>query len=228
MRGFTLAQFSTGLMSVVFVAVAASSNVYASPVGDKAHYDLDRNSSRTTSMILSGKVDVSVDAYIPGHKDGAAYESSMTYDFNVQMVGRKSGTQKVNVPADYFSPEFMANLRANGSYIGPDFKIQHEGFVDARTMDGNLYPHCDKILIYDMKTYGTDSQLGGLFTIAQDLIAMAAQSQLGTRADVEDLRVRAAIFAGVPVLGAVKLDVSGIVSGFNFKAGGDFKAGTDE
>ncbi len=229
MRGFMRAQFSNALLSVAIAVVATSSNAYASPVGDRAHYDLDRSASRTTSMILSGKVDVSVDAYVPDHKSGAAYESSMTYDFNVQMVGRKTGTEKVMVPADYFSPEFMANLRANGSYVGPDFKVRHEGYVDARNMDGNFYPHCDKILIYDVKTYGIDNELSGLFKIARDLVSMAAQSLLGTRSDdVEDLKVRAAIFAGVPVLGAVKLDVSGIVSGMNVKAGGDFKAGADE
>lgn len=219
--------FSPILAGAVATLVSATAAL-ASPVGDRAHYDLDRNPSRTSSMIMSGKVDVTVDAYVPGHKSGPAYESSLAYDFNVQMVGRKQGSQKVMVPAEYFSPEFMKNLRASGSFIGPDFKVRHEGYVDARTMDGNFYPHCDKILIYDVKTYSAESQLGGLFTVARDMLSMAAESRLGTRQDVENLQVRAAIFEGVPVLGAVKLDVSGIVSGFNVKAGGDYKAGADE
>ncbi len=67
-----------------------------------------------------------------------------------------------------------------------------------------------------------------MFNLAHDLIAMAAKSEIGTEEDVEDLQIRAAIFAGVPVLGAVKLDVSGIVSGFSFKAGADIKTAADE
>jgi len=216
---------SRTIFSLAVAALVSAQVAFASPVGDRAHYDLDRNPSRTSSMIMSGKVDVTVDAYVPGHKSGPAYESSMAYDFNVQMVGRKQGSQKVMVPAEYFSPEFMKNLRANGSFIGPDFKVRHEGFVDARTMDGNFYPHCDKILIYDVKTFSAE---GGLFSVARDILSMAAESRLGTRQDVENLQVRAAIYEGVPVLGAVKLDVSGIVSGFNVKAGGDFKAGAGE
>lgn len=210
-----------------FLAIAGAARAQ-SPVGEQAHYDLDRNPARTTSMIRSGVLDVSVDAYVPGYKNGPAFESSLTYDFNVQMVGRKTGTEKVMVPAEYFSSEFMENLRANGSYTGPDFKIRHDGYVDARTLDGNLYPHCDNILIYDINTVAASGELAGLFRIARDLIASAAQSALGVREDVENLQVRAAIYPGVPVLGAVKLDVSGVVSGFNIKAGGDYKVGASE
>ncbi len=222
------AQFSNIVRSVAFAVAMVSTSLQASPVGEVAHYDLDRSSARTTSMILSGKVDVSVDAYVPGHKSGPAYESSMTYDFNIQMVGRKTGTNKVMVPAEYFTPEFMQSLRTNGSYVGADFKVRHEGYVDARNMDGNFYPHCDKILIYDVKTSALQGGFSGMFNLAHDLIAMAAKSEIGTEEDVEDLQIRAAIFAGVPVLGAVKLDVSGIVSGFSFKAGADIKTAADE
>ncbi|MEY4630976.1 MAG: hypothetical protein RIQ81_1096 [Pseudomonadota bacterium] len=210
--------------SIAFTGMALAQ----SPVGERAHYDLDRNPARTTSMIRSGVVDVSVDAYVPGYKNGPSFESSLNYDFNIQMVGRKTGTEKVMVPAEYFSPEFMENLRATGSYTGPDFKIRHEGFLDARTIDGNLYPHCDNILIYDVNTFAANSELSAIFRIANDLITSAAQAALGVRGDVENLQVRAAIYEGVPVLGAVKLDVSGIVSGFSFKAGGDYKVGANE
>jgi hypothetical protein len=219
-----------GLAMACFLAFSGTS-LAESPVGDRALYELDRNSSRTTSMITSGKVDVSVDAYVPGYKNGPAFESSVNYDFNIQLVGRKTGSEKIMVPAEYFSPEFMENLRTNGSYVGPDFKIRHEGYVDARTLDGNFYPHCDKILIYDVQTASPasgNSDLAGLFRIAGDLISAAAQATLGVRSDIENLQVRAALYQGVPVLGAVKLDVSGIVSGFSFKAGGDYKATLDE
>jgi hypothetical protein len=40
---------------------------------------------------------------------------------------------------------------------------------------------------------------------------------------VEDLQIRAHIYAGVPVLSAVKLDLSGVVQGMPAKAGFDYK-----
>lgn len=219
----------------VAAAMAAGFSTLASaesPVGDFAHYDLDRNPSRTTSMIMAGKFDVTVDAYIPDHQDGPSYESSLEYDFNVQMVGRKKGSEKMMVPADYFEPDFLQNLRDTGRYDGAGFKVRHEGYMDARNMDGSLYSHCDKILIYDIETTAMQcsvaGEAAGFINIARDLIRMAAQSQLGVTGDVEDLQVRAAIYPGVPVLGAVKLDVSGIVSGFRFKAGADYKAGFED
>lgn len=219
-----LMRFAAAVISVVGLTSVASAQ---SPVGDFAHYDLDRNPARTTSMILAGKFDVTVDAYVPDHADGPAYETSLEYDFNVQMVGRKKGAEKMMVPADYFEPDFLQNLRDTGRYDGAGFKVRHEGYVDARTIDGTLYANCDKILIYDIQTAAMQSSMangaGRFLAVARDLIAMAARSQLGVSGDVQDLQVRAAIYPGVPVLGAVKLDISGIVSGFRFKAGADYK-----
>ncbi len=179
------------------------------PVGQKAHYVLDKDPKRTTSMIKSGTIDVMVtkpllDAAPP------AYEVSVKYKAKISLVGDQEGEQAKAIDAEFFTPEFLEKLRKEGSYIGPNFKAKHQGYADAKNLDGKLYPHCDKILLYDIKDSGYADEFTRVFF---DL----------DRFDIENLQIVAHIYAGVPVLGAVKIDASGIYQGMNVKAGGDFQ-----
>ena len=92
----------------------------------------------------------------------------------------------------------------------------HEGFADTRTLDGTTYTHCDKILIYDVK-------IPEVRELEKILNLAAGVGPNDKAAPVENLQIRGLIFAGTPVLSAVKLDLSGVTHGMNVKAGFDFK-----
>jgi hypothetical protein len=111
----------------------------------------------------------------------------------------------------------MSNLRQNGTYETPDYKMRHEGYADVRNLDGSVYPNCDKILIYDVK-------IPDKHKLEQIIYGAAGLNPTAMgNPPVEDLQIRAHIYAGVPVLSAVKLDLSGVVQGMPAKAGFDYK-----
>lgn len=198
------------------VGLCGFSSVARDPLGETADYKVDRNSSRTTSMIQSGTMNASVDSYDPDNADGASYAVKIDYTLKIQFMGTRSGTEMVTVPEEYFTPEFMEDLRANGSYSSESFKVEHLGYADVRTMDGGVYPNCDKVRIYDI-----DTSKGGKFVdFAKMLLASGQQHFDG---DFEDMEIIGHIKEGLPVLGAAKIDVSGIYQGMRVKAGADYQ-----
>lgn len=219
-------KFASNLLkTAALVTVVVASNIgYArNPVGERADYRLDRNSARTSSMIKSGTIQTRVTKEVPDASDGLAFETAISYDFDIQFVGRQQGTELVNVDEEFFTEEFLEKLRTDGTYESPDFKIKHEGFADARNLDGKFYPHCDKLLFYDIKT---ERSVGHpLASSLANLLEVAASSvRPDPNATIEDMKIRVHVSVGVPVLGAVKLDMSGKYSGMAVKAGADYIA----
>jgi hypothetical protein len=161
-------------------------------------------------------MDATVTMALPNHPDGPAYETSLDYDFVLQFIGRRQGNETMAVPAAYFTPEFMTELRRTGQYQTPQFKVRHRGYAHARNMDGNVYSNCDKIEIYDIQQASP----------AADLARQLLRTDAGMPefAEIEDLVILAHVKEGMPVLGAVKLDVSGVYEGVRVKAGADYEA----
>ncbi len=111
-------------------------------------------------------------------------------------------------------------MRDEGEYHGQRFKVKHLGFGDARNMDGNSYMNCDYLLFYDIET----DQSNFFNFIFKKVITESSSSAAVSfsSGEIEDLEVRAYVKYGVPVLGAVKLDVSGRYRGRFVKAGADY------
>jgi hypothetical protein len=205
------------IISIVAMLCISSTALSRDPVGESAAYQLDKNAARTTGLIQSGSALTKVTEFLPDHENGPSYNISLDYDFVVQFYGRQNGTTKWEFPQEFFQPEFMQKLRETGSFETPDYKIRHEGYADSRNMDGGVYPHCDKILIYDIK-------IPELRVIASILYAASGYSPSAAgNPPIENLKIRGLMYGGVPVLGAVKLDLSGVVQGINAKAGFDYR-----
>jgi hypothetical protein len=186
------------------------------PIGEMADYKVDRASARTSGMIQSGNMKAVVNSYQPDHPDGPSYNVQIDYTLRIQFLGTRTGTQVVTVPETYFSPEFMQDLRSNGEYISDSFKVQHLGYADARNMDGGVYSNCDKIKIYDVQKIDN-----GLTRMADDILK--ASERIEPKAGIEDMVIVAHIKEGLPVLGAAKIDVSGVYDGVRVKAGADYE-----
>jgi hypothetical protein len=186
------------------------------PMGEMADYKVDRASARTTGMIQGGNMKAVVNAHLPDHADGPSYNVQIDYTLRIQFMGTRSGTQAVTVPEAYFTPEFMQDLRTNGEYISDSFKVQHMGYADARNLDGGVYPNCDKIKIYDIQTMNNS-----LIRMADEILN--ASEGIEPTAGFEDMVIIAHIKDGLPVLGAAKIDVSGVYNGSRVKAGADYE-----
>ena len=167
------------------------------PAGETANYEVDTDRDRTSREIRNGEMHASVGDQRQDPTDGSTYDVVIDYSFQTLTMGRQSGSTTVHVPEQYFSLAFIEDLRRNGEWHGPQFSLRHLGVSDVSTMDGHFYPACDGILIYDIRDAGDD---------------------------VEDLEITTQVSPGVPVLGAVKLDVSGRYRRIPLKAGADYLA----
>jgi hypothetical protein len=187
------------LLAATLIALGASAaHAQRDPAGETAHYKVDRDSSRTSALFTSGTLDGVV---VEPSADGSEYKVDIDWTLRVSVLGSQSGHRTVDVPAEYFSPAFLTDLRINGEYQGPDFKLRWLGLGNAYNLDGRVYLNCDKVLIYDI-----------------------ADSEAPLAADIDDMEITAHIQYGVPVLGAVKMDVSGKYQGQRVKVGADYEA----
>ena len=182
------------------------SSAYAeSIVGQTADYILDKDPKRTMSMIKSGTVKATIRNFLPASQ---RYEVDIAYKMNVSLMGIYEGSQSNPFEKEFFTPEFLENLRKNGFYNGAYFKAKHRGYADTKTLNGKFYKHCDVVFLYDLQE--PPPLLDGIADI------------LGIRGGMQDMTALVHIYPGIPVLGAVKIDVAGKYSGMKIKAGGDY------
>ena len=200
----------------LFISVTSFAGI--DPLGQSANYKIDKDPNRTSSMLKSGTIKLSVPALGKDLSQGPAYLVRIDYDFNVALMGPYKGTKETQIEKEYFTEEFLNELRKTGHYEGQYFKADHLGYADAKNLDGKFYPHCDKILLYDLREPNMVNFLNNL------LGPIASAEFFDQREDIQDLKVLTHIYVGVPVLGAVKVDVSGIYQGMAVKAGGDYMA----
>jgi hypothetical protein len=201
----------------LFFLFSSVSRSAVNPLGQSANYNIDKDPQRTSSMLKSGTVKLSVPKEGEEQNKGPAYQVNIDYQFKVALMGNYQGSKVTQLEKEFFTEEFLVNLREKKHYESPYFKADHLGYADAKNLDGKFYPHCDKILIYDMKQPGE-------FNFFTELLATMVNPEDPDRVDIQDLKALAHIYAGVPVLGAVKVDVSGNYNGMHVKAGGDYIA----
>ena len=193
----TVGSTAFSLLFLAFAMPGESRGQTRNPAGETASYEVDTDRGRTSREIRDGEMHASVGDHHQNPTDGATYDVVIDYSFRTLTMGRQSGNTTVHIPDQYFSQSFIEDLRRNGEWHGPQFSLRYLGVSDVSTMNGHLYPACDGILIYDIRDAGSD---------------------------VDDLEITAQVTPGVPVLGAVKLDVSGRYRGIPLKAGADYLA----
>lgn len=194
----------------LFLSLILSSMLMASPspLGESAKYQLDKDPKRTSSFIKSGWFNADVTHFL-AEKIPPAYQIVIQYAFKIYLVGTQQGTEKTLIDKNYFDPEFLENLRLAGHYEGAQFKVDHLGFADAKTLDGHVYPHCDRLRFYDVVS-------------VHPLTHLIASMLASPDGEIQDLVIHAHVFFGIPVLGGAKIDVSGLYEGLRFKVGVDF------
>ncbi len=210
-----------GTISVVALFCSTLAFAERNPVGEHAYYKLDRNANRTSNMFTKGEMDADVTHEFMTEEGKKNFQVKLEYQLTIRLMGNQTGTELIDVPAEYFTEEFLQELRVTGFYETPDFKVKHQGFADAVNMDGRRYPGCDKLLFYDIKSAFADS--------LRALLKRGAQSEYlnrgepaPTAGEIEDMRILAHVYFGQPVLGAVKLDIAGKYNNMNFKVGTDY------
>ena len=209
-------QLSFAIFSFVFL-VSTVSKASVDPLGQAANYNIDKDPKRTSSMLKSGTIKLSIPKEGEDQSKGPAYQVRIDYKFKVALMGDYAGSKETQVEKEYFTEDFLKTLREKGHYEGQYFKADHLGYADAKNMDGKFYPNCDKVLLYDLKEPSA-------LNLFKDLLANMVNPGDADRSDIQDLKVLTHIYVGVPVLGAVKVDISGDYQGVAVKAGGDYIA----
>ena len=188
--------------------LASDNDSARDPVGEKASYQLDRQRSRTSSLITGGEFKAQVVEKNEDVDGEISFRTVLHYQLRLGFFARKTGFVGLNIPADYFSKGFMEKLREEGSYETAQFTIRHLGRSDVRSKSGVIYKDADLIKIFDITT--EQDYNDGINSYASEGSAL------------EDLVVTAAIYPGVPVLGAVQIDVAGYYQGKRIRAGADY------
>lgn len=186
MRFFLLAFFVLAFLGCGKPTNSTVSDV--NPLGQHADYILDHNPQRTSSFITAGSAKVSV----TGEAIGVSkqYDVCVDYSFTASLITKKGN--KCQLVDEYlFTQAFMTDVRQH-PYIGTDFTVEHEGYVDLP-----MYPNCDLLKVYDFKIDLTNGQV-------QNMVVILTKTDPSL----------------IPVAGIAKIDVSGLAEGFEqFQAG---------
>jgi len=182
-----------------------------SPVGQVAKYQVDtKTAGRTTGAVRSGTVVLDVTGQ---NSTKSAYSVRIGYDLNIAVVGRKQGAQSIDIPNQYFGSQFLTELKSKGTVKTNYFTAVYGGTATITTLDGNTYVDCDKVLLSDFH--------------APSALKLVTDSQIGFLAgngSAPAVNLQATLFLqpGVPVLGAVSLDLVIMAGAQNVKVGADF------
>lgn len=174
-----------------------------SPIGQTAHYSLVTG-PRTSPSIQSGSLTLTVTG---DSQTADSYDVKLDYDITAEFVGRQTGSQVAPVPKAFFTPQFMADLRAKGSFQSEGFLATYQGQHDV-TAAGVLYPQCDQVLIT-----GVDQP--------QRLVA-ALEKSSGHISSRQKLQMTISFSSGIPVLGAAAVDIKANIGRSVINVGGDY------
>lgn len=167
-----------------------------------------------------------VKAYLPKEEDGPAYHNYYSYDFFLRLIGRKNGTGSIDIDEKAYTQEFINEVKEKGIVTTEDFKIKYVAQKDATTLDGNTYHGCDFLLVYDVNI-NAKMPIFKLIKIIFGQVNPYLNENIGLpeMEEIENLELLIGMKKDrVPVVGAVKIDLSGSYQGMAFKAGFDFKA----
>lgn len=210
--------FSAGVLAIVLSSSAAWAD--HDPRGESAKYLIDTDDARTDSMVEGGQFLTSIGGQAGGPKV-ETYQVTVDFDLRLRFMGRKTGKKDAKMAADFFSGAWIKDLRQNGHYESKQFKAEHLGYEDVELKDGHSYAHCDHVRLYDIDE-NLPSILDPLATVGAQLLAPTLDGQGLTAPKVEDMEMIVDLHEGIPAIGAVRLDVSGKVSGMAVKAGADY------
>lgn len=202
------------MKSIVLICLISLSLFAQKPLGEEANYRIDKNAKRTSSMIQKGTALATVPEYLEKTPNGPSFRVDLAYDFDLGFWGKYNGTQSTVIEEEFFRESFLEEIRQKGSYQGKYFNAKHNGYADAKNLDGKFYPHCDLLLLTDLKKPED-------LWLVQDGFTSPLKRRRG---ELKDMKLLLHISAEVPVLWAAKLDLSGNYQGMPVKAGGDYIA----
>lgn len=187
------------------------------PVGESAHYQLDRARARSSILLRSGTMDLSIDSFDSETGEQGAFRGRVAYAVTVRLIGSRSGSEGFELPFEFLQPDFIEHLRTvKDISINDDFKVRHLGQFDVTNKDGGHYQRCDKVKIYDI------AAVNHIQRFLLPLLAAQKGNRLDPGDDIQDVEVILHLSTEVPGVGAAKIDVSGRARGLALKAGFDY------
>jgi hypothetical protein len=154
----------------------------------------------------------------------AFYPVTLEYDIRAVFAGRQKGKKLFNVPSEHFDASFMERLRREKLIDQGVFKIKHLGVENVKTIFNENYPACDKVLVYDFKW----EKVPKFAELIHEMFEAVVEEQPGIHpmeSSAKNVKLVLYIYKQgqeLPVLGAVKVDLSGRVRGMDIQAGFDY------
>ena len=185
------------LTATLLVLAATAGYLTGDPLHQKACYKLDRDPARTTQQLTGGHGEVTVDELTTAADGSKQYTVALRYNFDVALFGWQQGTMSFHVPAAYFTPAMLPQLRAGHALETPGFDLAWVDQGTVTTLDGVTATNADRVHVSNLVPLDPDTNFS-------------------------DLDMLAYLVTGVPSLGAIKIDMTGKMYGFPFKAGIDY------
>jgi hypothetical protein len=209
----------SAMFLTVCLATVAMGNDRRDPVGEVAKYKLDKSGGRTSMAVSKGAISTTVARTIDD-QNGKSYGVKIDYDVTLKITGSFKDSFEMVFPENFFTPDFIDNLRNSGSYVSDQYKITYDGQADASNSDGRVFPKADLLTIYDIKVDG-EKGLYRLLCIAAgfDPDEVSVEKAL----PMANMKIKAHVYQGIPALSSVKLDLSGKIKGIPTKLGFDLE-----
>ncbi len=88
----------------------AATGLAHSPQNESAKYKLDRKQARTTAVLTRGTLELNVGSFDKSIGKQGSYSSQFRYQLKT-IIGDLNGAKPINIPAEFFSPDFLQTLR---------------------------------------------------------------------------------------------------------------------
>ncbi len=207
-------KFTTTLFTAF---VVLCSNVFAVNIGDTASYKLSSNKDRTSSLVKKATGALTVVPLPRGKSCEAGTVIKLEYELEVMLKGKQKGDIGICVPPNMVGTTFYDNLAEYGQQSFGSFALEHAGRTSATDANGKDYDTCHAI---EGSKIDHNYKRGDELNHAEVLWF----NHEGKIKAVRNLEVAYKASRGVPVLGAVEIDIRGISdAGINFRVGLDLK-----
>lgn len=174
------------------------------PLGEIADYTSVNDGQRTSSFISSGHIHTEVEDERLDEED---YLIKLQFSLNT-WFSTEVGTVKLGLPWDYYEEGFLDELaQSSEPYKTSEFSMKYIGRKDVKLVDGRKFAGTYLLKFYDIKKKVTFERNG-----------------VSSEVELEGAEITVAVVVGMPVIGAVQIDIKGVYWGYDIVMGADLNA----
>lgn len=211
----------------ISVMLITSSLAVGAEVGEQASYQVNRSRSRTSAIISGGSFKATLSEFLPSDsQNGPTYNVNYDYLLKIRFRDDQKGNGNLKLPESFFNGETLQELREKGQVKNSFFDARYLGKGSVTLADGRRFDDCDKIELTNINF----NQSQALTALLKSMLSPALESSGHnvSSESIDDVQIVGYLHPDILVLGAVTVDITGVLSGFDFKIGFDHIASSPE